>query len=152
MSCEVCQAGLYQDGTDSTECVACAQGKYANMVQAATECIDCVDNSSSPAQSFAIAHCVCDPGFHFYRYSDQVKHICIACSKGHYNSEPNSTCVQCEANTYSDTVASAQCSTCPVYSAASSGSIHRDNCTCIPGAFAGETGDCQACSIGKYKS
>ena len=59
--CTACAAGKYKTIHGSVACISCGSGQYS--ATAATTCLACHANSTSPVGSSAAASCVCDPGY-----------------------------------------------------------------------------------------
>ena len=123
----VCSPGSYVN-TDS--CELCPQGKYKPEfgTQACTSCSDTL--TTEVAGSVNESHCVCLPGFYF-------DSSCQHCQVGKYKSEyGNEVCTAC-----SDTLTTEL-----------TGSVSESHCVCLPGTTFSDSGSCQDCSIGKFKS
>jgi hypothetical protein len=145
-TCTLCPAGTASKATGSTNsrtCEVCGYNKWSDT--GASECIDCHDNSQSETrQSTSADECLCNPGFYG---SGQ----CTACSAGHFKSTIGSaSCEVCGYNKWSD-IGASECIDCHDNSqSVTTQSTSADECLCNPG-FHG-SGQCTACSAGRFKS
>ena len=93
--CEQCYKGKYTDTYESSECTACAAGKFSRW--GASACTNCPDNSIGPIGSENVEACECLPG---YRVAPQ--NACEACEIGKYKYKlKNTVCTPCPENSTS---------------------------------------------------
>jgi hypothetical protein len=146
----------------SYKCAKCPVSTYKDW-NGQGSCLDCPENSTSPAGSKSQTNCVCQPGF----YKDGVS--CEACPIGLFSKDAQLPCQACAAGTFSTSKASTSCTVCPAgkfsesytgygravcescpeYSISPVGSQLLTNCTCEPG-YTGLT-SCTICEKGTYK-
>lgn len=126
----VCPLGSFcGDGMDNHSCSAtgdvctyCTENNYCND----NRIFACAENTTSPANSFHVSHCVCASGF--YRTSSGPCYICPVGSFCHF--EVLTTCSSYD----------------PELTTQNSGSAARSDCICKPGFFRFNTSDlCKLC-------
>lgn len=138
ISCHLCKAGQYQNETGSSQCLACAAGKYASTKGMKTPCIDCPPTTTVSSTGNAdISECkVCDKGYHV------VNSECVACEAGKY--ELQGSCVDCPHGTRSEKGNYRGCMSCQ-----GGASVHNNECFACPrGRFRNTEAICQACPQG----
>jgi hypothetical protein len=98
----------------------------------------CPLNTFAPAQSDAITDCQCLAGY-YSLIAGQNAITCTACEMGKYKGQTGPVaCINCPANTYSNTSAAtsnATCNTCSAYSVSPSGSSSASMCSCNLGYY-----------------
>ena len=106
-TCDPCDAGTFQDGTDSTVCKDCAVGTFQNDT-GSTSCKDCTAGKYQSQQGQA--SCTdCSSG----TYSGQKATECQVCIVGKHVNGANTTCVDCAAGKYQDRADQTECKVCP---------------------------------------
>jgi len=91
---------------------------------------------------------MCDPGL-FKAYIGNT--TCVECDAGTFSHQQASVCVDCVAGTYSESAASATCISCPSPQTSPSKSNTTTACVCMSGWQGGENELCTICAAGKYK-
>ena len=126
-TCE-CNAGY--TGPDLGPCDPCPAGTYKDIAGSGV-CVECHDQSSSPAGSTQTSDCACNPG---------------------HTITDDDTCEPCPMGTFKDTWGSDACSACRANSVSPAGSAASDECVCDAGYAAAEDGaSCVPCAAGSYK-
>ena len=127
------------------ECRTCLPGTYKSSSGTTVPCSSCVDANRSPEDNY----CICNAGYYLNAY-----YQCYACDRGTYLPFQNTvqtTCYQCDADTYSQVLAATTCNACPEHSASPAGSSSGDACLCNAGYSQGvSTSLCSACQPGTY--
>lgn len=145
--CQACSPGRYLR-TDTSECIACAIGRFAPDA-AATSCGLCPAGqiASNPGSAFCTS---CAPG-QTNGTDDAGFPVCVNCPAGRA-SAGGASCAVCTPGSFS-LEASVFCSTCPTGTsqplAGQSGCVE-----CAPGRFAGtfNSSTCELCARGSFAS
>ncbi|KAJ1486831.1 hypothetical protein T484DRAFT_2290550 [Baffinella frigidus] len=138
VSCTACTAG-YQDETKQAECKACPGGSAS------------LDGSGRDEKSDCVMTC----GEGVYHTGEGV---CANCAAGTSKADENTdtTCSDCEVDTYQNLEGQEECKTCPRNSASGVVVGARDDvadCKCLLGYEADDFGmDCTKCALGAYKN
>ena len=154
--CTACPAGTYKESTGAggfNSCQSCDADTYSENAAADSEelCLACPAYSSSTTGSDEKADCNCWTGYTHVG----VEH-CNACAEGTYKADTGTgDCTDCEANTWSDSVAASSdsvCTACLLHSASDAGSDEQTDCTCEAGYTGNDGNECTACDAGTYKT
>ena len=159
-SCFLCDAGTFADKNDTELCQLCDAGTYQNRT-AQTSCIQCpsgltTGQKGTKLSDDCLALCLAgQEGKSVHPNGPAVKN-CKDCAKGSYSFNPNSvngfgatTCIRCEAGTFSSSAGTSQCSEC--YSGTFNSMINATSCKfCPAGTYALKTSStfCDNCQSG----
>ena len=134
--CLDCEAGKYSGATSASSCLECSTGKYSGATGATSDSTCLVCGAGKFSAKGASACLDCETG-KFSGMTSAWK--CIDCAAGKYSgatgATSDSTCLECEAGTYSAKAAAV--------------------CTkCSPGTYNAETAAsaCSNCQPGKFSS
>ncbi len=153
-TCQMCSAGTYNADLDATTCSKCGAGTKSSTpgavtaeqctacaantfsAEGAAQCDICPINTFAPVRSDEISDCQCNAGY-YSLVAGQSGFTCAACEGGKYKSQTGPvSCIDCPANTYSNTSAAtsnATCQACSANSVSSMGSSSSIMCSCDSG-------------------
>lgn len=118
--------------TNAFKCISCTFGKFKNVL-GNKECSQCPSNSISLPGSVSLNSCVCKAGY----FRSSVSGQCVLCAQGKYSPfVTNSACHDCPSNSNTSYM----------------GSTVRSDCACGVSYQPGRSGQCEACTAGKFKS
>lgn len=118
--------------TNAFMCITCTVGKFKSSY-GNSQCSLCSENALSLPGSTSNKACFCRSGY--------------------YRSAVSNQCVLCPNGKYSPFISNEQCFNCPKNSTTyHPGSTSRDACLCSAAHEPVTSGQCETCSVGKFKS